>query len=166
MASEVQIDFGWLHASLEERLQEIASQLTQGVAYVPPFRGEPIAAEQESKGRIFGLSLTHEEEGRISSSEAHTIDFVYEVGIRLGSVESGVSRAFGAVYSAAGVVSKEFRNWYKRDDPTDHTLSVKNVSIQCDLRGSQGDGAEEFQQAVLSIRGTVIRCVGSSQTQF
>jgi len=59
MASEVQIDFGWLHASLEERLQEIASQLTQGVAYVPPFRGEPIAAEQESKGRIFGLSLTH-----------------------------------------------------------------------------------------------------------
>lgn len=163
----VQIDLGWVHATLEARLNALAATLTQGVAYVPPFRGEPISADQTKKGRVMGLSLTHEEAGRIDNTHAHALRFTYEIGIRLAGVASGTSIPFGAVYAAAGVIAAGFRSYATLGTTTDvdQALSCKGATVQVDLRGPQ-DGSEERQHAVVTVVGDVLRCVGSTQTQY
>lgn len=165
----VQIDLGWVHSVLEARLSALAPTLatSHGVAYVMPFRGEPLSADQTKKGRVMALSLTHEEMGRPDDTHAHAIRFTYEIGIRLAGVASGTSIPFGAVYAAAGLLATGFRTYAIQGTTTDadHALSCKGATVQVDLRGPQ-DGSEERQNAIVTVVGDVLRCVGSTQTQY
>lgn len=163
----VQIDLGWVHATLESQLATLAATLTQGVAYVPPFRGEPLSSDQTKKGRVMGLSMTHDEMGRPDNTHAHAMRFTYEIGLRLAGLSASVSIPFGAVYAAAGVIATGFRTFSAAGSAgsADHVLSCKGATVQVDLRGPQ-DGSEERQHAVITVVGDVIRCVGSTQTQY
>lgn len=157
----VQFNFAWLHAALEEKLSAACTAVNAGVAYIAPHR----PATKSEQGVAMGISLAHQEQPRVSSSDVHSIDWTYEIGLRFNALSGGVSLPVGRVYSVAGALSAQFRNWVKVDAPTTHELHAKAVTIECSLRGA-GEGAEEVQQAVITVTGHAVRQSGSTQATF